>query len=112
MWARWRFYADHWVSEFAMFTTNLHGKVLKMSIRVHMASSTPTSSQFELPLSVAMSTEGGQVSARARVNCQEGKFDRVKVGVEGDILGVVGGRITSKTISYQASQASAGFPGP
>jgi len=38
------------------------------------------------------------VSARARVNCQEGKFDRVKVGVEGDILGDAEGMITRKTI--------------
>ena len=31
---------------------------------------------------MAMSSEGGQTSARAGVNCQEGKLDNVKVGVE------------------------------
>jgi len=46
-----------------------------------------------------MSTEGGRVSARAGVDCQEGKFDRVKVGVEGDILGDAEGVITGKTVS-------------
>jgi hypothetical protein len=33
-----------------------------------------------------MSSEGGCVSARAGVDCQEGKFEKVKVGVEDGML--------------------------
>ena len=31
---------------------------------------------------MAMSSEGGRMSARAGVDCQEGKLDNMKVGVE------------------------------
>ena len=31
---------------------------------------------------MAMSSEGGQMSMRAGVDCQEGKLDNVKVGVK------------------------------
>lgn len=65
----------------------------------YMASSTPTSSLFELLLSMAMSSEGGRASARAGVDCQEGKFDSVKVGVEQGILGDAEGVITGNTVS-------------
>jgi hypothetical protein len=64
-----------------------------------MVSSTPASSRFELPLSMAMSSEGGRASARAGVDCHEGKFDSVKVGVVEDILDDAGGVMTGKTVS-------------
>ena len=48
---------------------------------------------------MAMSREGGRTSARAGVDCQEGKFDSVKVGVAGDILGDAEGVMTGKTVS-------------
>ena len=63
-----------------------------------MASSTPASSRFELLLSIAMSNEGGRASARAGVDCQDGKLECVKVGVAEDILGDAEG-VTGKTVS-------------
>jgi len=63
------------------------------------ASSTPASSRFELPLSIAMSSEGGRTSARAGVDCQEGKLDIVKVGVEDALLGESEGVSTGNTVS-------------
>jgi hypothetical protein len=45
-----------------------------------------------------MSSEGGRVGARAGVDCHEGKFDKVKVGVE-DMLGEVEDVITGNTVS-------------
>jgi hypothetical protein len=45
-----------------------------------------------------MSSEGGRVGARAGVDCQEGKFDKVNVGV-GDMLREVDDVITGKTVS-------------
>lgn len=48
---------------------------------------------------MAMSSEGGRASARAGVDCQEGKLDNVKVGVAEDILGDAEGVMTGKTVS-------------
>jgi hypothetical protein len=48
---------------------------------------------------MAMSSEGGRESARAGVDCQEGKLDSVKVGVAEDILRDVEGVMTGKTVS-------------
>jgi len=50
-------------------------------------------------LSIAMSSEGGCESARAGVDCQEGKFDKVKVGVGDGMAGEAEGVITGKTVS-------------
>lgn len=47
---------------------------------------------------MAISSEGGRVTASAGVDCQEGKFDSVKVGVVGDILGDAEGVMTGKTV--------------
>lgn len=68
-------------------------------VLAYTASSMPTSSRFELPLSIAMSSEGGRASARAGVDCQEGKFDSVKVGLGEGILGDAEGVITGNTVS-------------
>jgi hypothetical protein len=48
---------------------------------------------------MAISNDGGRVSARAGVDCQEGKFDSVKVGVGQGILGDSEGVITGNTVS-------------
>jgi hypothetical protein len=48
---------------------------------------------------MAMSSEGGRASARAGVDCQEAKFDNVKVGVVGGISGDAEGVITGNTVS-------------
>jgi len=65
----------------------------------YTASSTPASSRFEPPLSMAMSSEGGRTSASAGVDCKEGKLDNVIVGAEDVILGVAAGVSTGKTVS-------------
>lgn len=52
-----------------------------------------------LLLSIAMSSEGVCVNARAGVDCQEGKFDKVKVGVEEGMLGEAEGVIIGNTVS-------------
>jgi hypothetical protein len=48
---------------------------------------------------MAMSSEGGRAGVRAGVDCQEGKFDSVKVGVKEGILGDAEGVITGNTVS-------------
>jgi hypothetical protein len=45
-----------------------------------------------------MSSEGGREGAKAGVDCQEGKFDKVQVGIE-DRLGEVEGVITGNAVS-------------
>lgn len=64
-----------------------------------MVSSAVASSRFEIPLSKAMSSEDGRAGARAGVECQEGKFDNVKVDVGDGILGEVEGVSTGNTVS-------------
>jgi len=46
-----------------------------------------------------MSIEGGRASARAGVDCQEGKFDKVDVGVTYGMLGEAEGVSTGNTVS-------------
>jgi len=46
-----------------------------------------------------MSSEDGRAGARAGVECQEGKFDNVKVDVGDGILGEVEGVSTGNTVS-------------
>jgi hypothetical protein len=48
---------------------------------------------------IAMSSEGGRTSGRAGVDCQEGKLENVKVGVEDAILGDSEGVSTGNTVS-------------
>lgn len=49
--------------------------------------------------SIAMSSEGGCERARAGVDCQEGKFDKVKVGVGDGMAGEAEGVSTGNTVS-------------
>lgn len=65
----------------------------------YTTSSLPAGSRFELPLSMAMSSEGGRASASAGVDCKEGKLDNVIVGAEDVILGEAAGVSTGNTVS-------------